>query len=176
MAQKPQLMYSLAVGLCCDESKGSCCAVRLLISKACVHALRHTLGVDFSQDKLEPDETSRWKSSWMSRLKNKRMVIWTFSISGDGGRRQGDVWCAYDEMRRCGHEISSRGERGRGRGVAFEVGSCKAGARTHLEVPGKLTAGGFPIQVSQQWGRARISQYPRPTEIQPVNQQSVPWH
>lgn len=33
-AQKLQLMYSSAVGLCCAASKRSCCAVRLLISLA----------------------------------------------------------------------------------------------------------------------------------------------
>lgn len=176
-AQKHQLMYSLAVGLCCAKSKRSCCAVRLLISEACVHALTYTLGGGFSQRELEPNEWGmRWKSSWMSRLKNKRMGIWTLSISGEGERRGGDVWCAYDGMRRWGDEISSGGERGRGHCVFSEGGNDRTRTRTHLEATGLVTAGGFLIQVSQPWETARVSPYPRPLETQPVQQQSVPWY
>ena len=41
---------------------------------------------------------------------------------------------------------------------------------THLEATGLVTAGGFPIQVSQP--PAKVSAYPRPVKTQPIPQQS----
>lgn len=56
-----------------------------------------------------------------------------------------------------GDEMSSGGERGRGHCVLSEGGNDRTGTRTHLEATGLVTAGGFPIQVSQPWETARVS-------------------
>lgn len=57
MAQKHQLMYSLAVGLCCAESKRSCCAVRLLVSQPscmCARAHKHPHAVEILAKEVDP--------------------------------------------------------------------------------------------------------------------------
>lgn len=108
-AQKHQLMYSLTVCLCCAESKRSCCAVRLLISQACVHAYAHPSppppSHTHTQDLSQETEASKWEmkashrvKSWMSRLKNKRMVIWALLMSGEGMKgRSGLMYLWWNE-------------------------------------------------------------------------------
>lgn len=77
-AQKHQLMYSLTPCLCCAESKRSCCAVRLLISQACVHALTYTLTPP-TQDFSQETEANEWEmkashraKSWSVKVKEQK--------------------------------------------------------------------------------------------------------
>lgn len=81
-----------------------------------------------------------------------------------------------------GWEELSKGLRrveGEDRVFSLRAAIAESEPGTHLEATGLMTAGEFLNQLSQPCvtarKRARVSPCPRPPEIEPVYQQSVPW-